>query len=96
MTPTSTNRAEGRVHRVRQGAAIWREIDGETVVLAMDSSMYLALNRTATQLWPMLVDGATRDELKAEVQAAFDVDDDRAATDVDAFLSQCDRHRLLT
>jgi Coenzyme PQQ synthesis protein D (PqqD) len=86
-----------RLHvlRVREGAAVWRQIDDETVVLAMDSSMYLALNATATELWPMLVDGATRAELVARLQAVFDVEEARAEADVEEFLAACDRHRLL-
>jgi Coenzyme PQQ synthesis protein D (PqqD) len=96
MTEPRTDVDDRDVIRVREGAAVWRQIDDETVVLAMDSSMYLALNATATQLWPMLVDGATRAELVAHLQAVFDVEAPRAEADVDAFLAACARHRLLT
>lgn len=95
MTGTQTDGERQDVRRVREGAAVWRQIDDETVVLAMDSSMYLALNATATQLWPLLVDGATRADLVAHLRAVFDVDEATAAADVDAFLDTCDRHRLL-
>lgn len=81
--------------RLRDGAAVWREIDDETVVLALDTSAYLGLNRTATALWPEIADGTTREALISRLLDEFDVDRDRAVADVDAFISTCRTHRLL-
>lgn len=86
---------EGRPVRVREGAAVWRRIEDETIVLALESSMYLGLNRTASALWPMLVEGTTHAELTRHLIGAFGIDADRAAEDVDAFIEHCRRQRLL-
>lgn len=81
--------------KVRDGAAVWREIEGETVLLALDSSMYLALNRTGTELWPMMVRGTTYGEMTEHLVATFDVDVQRAADDVAAFVASCRQRHLL-
>ena len=39
-------------------------------------------------LWQSLVEGATRDELLARILEEFDVEDDVAARDLDAFLAE--------
>ena len=84
-----------RTIRVRDGAAVWRRIDDETVILALDTSMYLGLNETGTELWPHLLEGATRRDLVTRLMDAFEVDDERATADVDSFIQQCRRHHLL-
>lgn len=82
--------------KIRDGAAVWREVDGEIVLLALDSSEYIGLNKTATALWPAMTQGATRGELVSLLAASFDVDRDRAASDVDSFVDTCRAHRLLS
>ena len=91
MTETT---ADERV-KVRDGAAVWREIEGETVLLALDSSMYLGLNRTGTALWPMMVEGTTHGAMIQHLVATFDVDAKCAASDVAAFVASCRERHLL-
>ena len=85
----------GELIKVREGAAVWRRIDDETVLLALDSSTYIGVNHTGTELWPAMVEGTTRDELVERLVARFDVDAQRAAADVDAFVDACRAHSLL-
>ena len=81
--------------KVREGAAVWREIDGETVLLALDSSLYLGLNATGTTLWPAMVDGATHATLVDLLVQKYDIDRSRAHSDVIAFVEACRDHELL-
>lgn len=81
--------------KVREGAAVWRELDGETVLLHLESSLYLGLNKTGTVLWPAMVAGTTRDELVARLVDAYGVEEEHAARDVDAFLDACRQQGLL-
>jgi hypothetical protein len=90
---SDTPRAD--VIKVRDGAAVWRQVDDETMLLALDSSMYLGLNHTGTEVWPMMVNGATREELVERLVSLFGIDAERAAADIDAFVAACDEHDLL-
>ena len=81
--------------KLREGAASWREIDGETILLDLDSSKYLGLNRAGTVLWPAIVQGSSRDALVAKLAAEFDLETERAAVDVDAFIAACRERNLL-
>lgn len=85
----------GEQIKARQGAAVWREIDGETVLLHLESSMYLGLNATGTTLWPAIVQGTDRDRLVDLLVDRYDVDRGTAGDDVDAFLEVCREHALL-
>ena len=81
--------------KLREGAASWREIDGETILLDLESSKYLGLNRAGTVLWPAIVHGSSKDELTQRLAAEFELDPDQAARDVDAFIAACRERNLL-
>jgi coenzyme PQQ synthesis protein D (PqqD) len=81
--------------RLRRDNLSWRELDGEIVALDNGNSMYVATNRTGTLLWNKLAAGATREQLAADLVAAFDVAPDQAATDVGRFVDDLRAQGLL-
>jgi hypothetical protein len=81
--------------RLKPDAATWRELDGETVVLHLESATYLSLNEVATVLWRRLADGATRAELLHAVLEEFDAPADEVEADIEAFLTTCRQHGLI-
>lgn len=83
------------VYRLRGSGLQWREIDGETVVLDIPSSVYLSANASGSVLWAELARGATEAELAARLVADFGIDAGRAAEDAAAFLAALDAHGLL-
>jgi Coenzyme PQQ synthesis protein D (PqqD) len=83
------------VLRLRPDALEWRALEGEVIALDGASSTYFALNRTGSVLWSALAEGARRDQLVARLVEAFDVDESRAARDVEELLAALRRHGLL-
>ena len=53
---------------LRSQGLVWREVDGETVLLDLDSSAYLNLNRAGTCLLKLLGEKQTVDDLSAALQ----------------------------
>lgn len=80
---------------IRPQGLTWREIEGEVVVLDLESSNYLSLNATGSMLWRMLDPGATREDLATRLTECFGVDPDTAARDVEAFVATCREQNLL-
>jgi len=98
VTSTTNDAGEGpneAVIRLRQGAVAWREIDGEIVALEVESSTYIAANRTGGVLWQRLTEGATEQALVAELIGRYDIDAQRARADVAAFLAALAERGLL-
>jgi Coenzyme PQQ synthesis protein D (PqqD) len=81
--------------KLRRDALDWREVEGEIVAIDLESSNYLAGNRSAAVLWPALVEGTTRDALADLLIANFEVDRASAESDVDRFLTVLADHGLL-
>lgn len=78
----------GRI-RLRAEHVAWREIDGQTVLLDLRTSTYLAANESAGLLWKALAEGTTRDELVQALASAYELPEDQAERDVEEFLSNC-------
>jgi Coenzyme PQQ synthesis protein D (PqqD) len=81
--------------KLREGAAEWREVEGQVLVLDLEDSDYLIVNRTGAAVWPALVAGTTREELIELLTSTFDVDAESAAANLDEFLSTLRERRLL-
>lgn len=83
------------VYRLRGTGLQWREIEGETVVLDVPSSLYLSANAAGSVLWAELSRGATATALAARLVEVFGIDPEQAAQDAAAFLADLDSHGLL-
>lgn len=84
-----------RVWRLRSEAVSWQEADGEVIALDLTTSDYLGVNSSGALLWTRLAKGATAAELTTALVAAFGVDQERAGTDVAAFLDDAGHRGLL-
>ena len=81
--------------KLRDGATAWQQVEGEVILLDLRTSTYLGTNRSASELWAALAEGATRDDLVARLRAVYDVSEVQVGADVDAFLGTCRDRGLL-
>jgi hypothetical protein len=81
--------------RLRTEELSWRKIDEEIVALDSRRSDYLAINGSGALLWPLLVDGATPEQLMSVLVDSYGIDESRAAADTEAFVSALSDQGLL-
>jgi hypothetical protein len=81
--------------RLREIGLTWRRVGDEVVALDTGRSVYLAVNRTAAALWPALAEGSTRRQLLSIALARFQVEPERAATEIDFLLADLAARGLL-
>ncbi|GEM_PF-2162020 len=75
--------------RLRADKLDWVKAGDEEIILDSDREQYLATNPTGALLWERLAEGADKADLVAALLEHFDdLDPERAADDVDAFLDQ--------
>lgn len=72
--------AEGRLTRADN--LVWREIDDEIVVIKDDGLVVHVLNKTAARIWEMCNGEVGPDEIADILCERFDVEVERARTDV--------------
>lgn len=82
--------------RLRNSQVSWCELDGEAVVLDLKDSKYLSVNSAGTLLLRRLAKGdCTRDELAEALVSEYDLESDRAFSDVDRFVDSLRGRNLL-
>lgn len=87
-------RVSGRL-RLREEAVEWRLVDDEVVALDLRRSVYLALNRSASVLWPLIAEGTSRDRLVDRLAGEFALERTASERDVDAFVRDLEAQDLL-
>jgi len=74
----------------------WRVVDGEAVVIDVDSTYYYGLNRTGTVIWLLLAERAmSREDLVACVASEYGRSPAEVEGDVAALLEDLVRERLV-
>jgi hypothetical protein len=81
--------------RLRGDDLTWREIDGDLVILDLQSSTYLTANASAAVLMKQLTEERSADELVGCLVTTFGIDRQQATQDVQAFLDELEDSDLL-
>ena len=74
------------VFRISDGV-VFRELDGEAVILNLDSGMYFGLDRVGTRIWQLIGQHGRIEPVVDVLLAEFDVAPDVLKGDVDRLLS---------
>ena len=70
-------------------------MDDQVIVLEMESGTYLNLNGSGCVLWKALSKSASVDQLTCSLVESFDVSQDQARRDTEAFLDELTRRSLV-
>jgi hypothetical protein len=81
--------------RLRKNGVSWRELDGQIVVLDLESSKYVTVNGAGAVIWEHLVPGASVDDLVNVLVECFDIDQSTARADTESFLEDLRQRNLL-
>lgn len=81
--------------KLRTDGVTWQEIDGELVILDMQTSAYLTTNVAGAVLAKLLVQDREQQELSDALIAEFGIDRDTADRDAAVFVDQLREKGLL-
>lgn len=75
---------------------VHRVVDGETIVLNLESGTYFGLNATGTRVWRLIEAGATRAQMIERISMEFEHPIGAVQTDVDELLTALQSKGLVT
>ncbi|MBI3200160.1 MAG: PqqD family protein [Myxococcales bacterium] len=70
-------------------------VDGEAVLLHLDTGKYFGLNPTGTRIWRMLTESASSARIVSEVASEFGVDEETVWRDLAALVKELTLRGLL-
>ena len=71
-----------------------QEVDGEMVLLDMNSENYYGLDAVATEIWRLLREGKSLEETVGELLELYDVEEETLRVDLEAFVSRLTENGL--
>lgn len=74
---------------------IFRELDGESVVLNIESGIYFGLDSVGTQLWQWLAESGSLQAVRARMLETFDAPAEQLDADLIAFVDALTSKQLL-
>ena len=80
----------------RSPATAWRVIEGEAVILSLDTKVLRGLNPVGSRVWELIDGQRSEDEIARLIVAEFQVAPDVAACDVRAFVEELLAKGLVT
>jgi hypothetical protein len=79
----------------RNNAVLWRELDGEAVLLNPEAGSSYTLNRVGTLIWKMLDGKHTPDDIATAICQLYKVEHEQALQDVANILADLRSNNLL-
>ena len=74
----------------------WRKVEGETVLLNMDSGHYYSLNDVGSLVWEMISEGYDVEEVVLKLQKEYEIDPGVLTKDVKSILKRLEKEGLVT
>lgn len=81
--------------KINQSGIVHETIDGEVVIVNLETGTYYSLQSTGAAVWNVLVSSPTESELCAAVVARYDVDPDSLTAELHDFLDELQREALV-
>ncbi len=81
--------------RLRNDDLAWRTVDDEMIAIDVRDSTYLTANDSGALLWAAFASGTTKEALTGSLVAAYGIDEETAAADVERFLIDLRERGLL-
>lgn len=74
---------------------VFNEVDGEMVMMNVETGAYASLNETGKSIWNLLEEPKSLEEILPALLEEYDIDADGAKKDVELFLSKLVEQKIL-
>lgn len=62
-------------------------VDGEAVLLNVETGLYFGLNQVGTRIWELLAEGKSGDEIATQLADEYNVEQERLDSELSTFLN---------
>jgi hypothetical protein len=80
----------------KSSATAWRVIEGEAVILSLDTKVFRGLNAVGSRVWELIDGRRSVDEIVTRIVIEFEVTPEIATRDVGTFIAQLLEKHLVT
>lgn len=85
---------ENHVYRIRKNV-LWRDVDGEIVLLDTAKSFYFGIGGAGTLIWECLKKGTSVSRILKELEKEYEADEKMLKKDALTFLKQLEKSKII-
>jgi coenzyme PQQ synthesis protein D (PqqD) len=75
---------------------VFRDLTGEAIILNLGTGMYFGLNAVGSQIWRLISEGYSSEQIIATLLEEYEIDEARVQKDLDILLEQLRDAGLIT
>jgi len=72
-----------------------QEVDDEMVIMDTESENYFGLDAMGTQMWQILIENGSLENLKIKILEMYDVEENVLRQDIEVFISELLKNKLI-
>jgi len=72
-----------------------QEVDDEMVIMDTQSENYFGLDAIGTQMWQILIENGSLENLKIKILEMYDVEENVLRQDIEVFISELLKNKLI-
>jgi len=72
-----------------------QEVDDEMVIMDTQSENYFGLDAMGTQMWQILIENGSLENLKIKILEMYDVEENVLRQDIEVFISELLKNKLI-
>jgi len=81
--------------RILEADVVWRELDGEVVILNLATGNYYGLEGAANDMWRLLVEHGSTEKVVEIMARDFDVESGRVSQDLDTLVKDLETRAIV-
>ncbi|HOW35256.1 MAG TPA: PqqD family protein [Candidatus Omnitrophota bacterium] len=89
------NKKQSKRYRIDTEKIVWRTIDGEVVILDLDSGRYYSLNKTGSFAWSLLNENKTGEQIIEKIREEYGLDYKKASQDIRSLIKDLETEGLI-
>jgi len=82
-------------YSINSDRVVWRDIEGEAVILNLDTGYYYNLNAVGSLIWQLLEEKKDISKIIETISKDYNISANRAKKDLDSLISDLKKEKLL-
>lgn len=83
------------MYRIDREKVFWRHVEGETIILNIESGLYYTVDGVGSLAWSMIVEGRPDDQILERILSTYDVSPESAARDLKRWVESLKKEKLI-
>lgn len=83
------------MYKIDKDKIFWRKVEGDTVILNIDTGFYYTLDEVGSEIWDMVLDNQNEEQILSHILDKYDIDEEVVKKDVKIIVKNLEKEKLI-